>query len=118
MPLNNAYKIFGIHTARLSLNFFLIVFMYDVVIPDKPLSIWVTLRLVEIILNRIPFLPNRDLIFTGLGIGMASGLQISTSSIAAVLLTRTILSKIMNLSFFAFSYFLKDKSLSPDKKRD
>ena len=105
MPLNNAYKIFGIHTARLSLNIFLFVFMYHVVIPDKPFYIWVTLLSVETILDRIPFLPNRDLIFTGLGIGFASDLQISTSSIAAVLLTRTILSKYTESQLLCFQLF-------------
>jgi len=110
MPLRNAYKIFGIHAARLTLNLFLVVVMYDIVIPDTPMYIWFTLLSVEIILSRIPFLPNRDLIFTGMGIGLAEGLQISASAVAAILLTRTVLGKIMNLSFFAFSYILKEKT--------
>ncbi len=115
MPLKNAYKIFGIHAARLTLNLFLVVLMYDIVIPDTPMYIWFTLLSVEIILSRIPFLPNRDLIFTGMGIGLAEGLQISTSAIAAILLTRTVLGKVMNLSFFAFSSIIKDKSAITDQ---
>jgi len=110
MPLRNAYKIFGIHAARLTLNLFLVVVMYDIVIPDTPMSIWFTLLSVEIILSRIPFLPNRDLIFTGMGIGLAEGLGVSTSAIAAILLTRTVLGKVMNLSFFAFSSVVKEKT--------
>ncbi len=110
MPLKNAYKIFGIHVIRLTVNLFLIVIMYDVVIPDTPLFVWFTLLSVEIILSRIPFLPNRDLIFTGMGIGLAEGLQVSASGIAAILLTRTVLGKVLNLSFFAFSSILKEKT--------
>ncbi len=110
MPLNNAYKIFGIHAARLTVNLFLVVVMYDVVIPDTPMYVWFTFLSVEIILSRIPFLPNRDLIFAGLGIGLSEGLAVSASAIAAILLTRTVLGKVLNLSFFAFSSFLKEKT--------
>lgn len=110
MPLMNAYKIFGIHAVRLTFNLFLVVMMYDVVIPDTPMYVWFTFLSVEIILSRIPLLPNRDLIFAGLGIGLSDGLAVSTSAIAAILLTRTVLGKVLNLSFFVFSSFLKEKT--------
>ncbi|MFU8812243.1 MAG: hypothetical protein ACNA78_04695 [Balneolaceae bacterium] len=110
MPLRSAYKIFVIHMLRLIAVLFLIVYMYYIVIPETPLYVWFTLLSVEIILSRIPLLPNRDLIYVGLSIGMAEGLMVSESAIAGLMVARTVINKVLNVSLFAFSAALKEKT--------
>lgn len=107
MPLKTAYTIFGIQTFRLILGQTFNVLMYYVVMPDTPLYIWFTLLSVEIILTRIPFLPNRDLIYTGMSIGIAEGLAVSTSAVAALMVTKSVLNKLANVIAFGIGSFIK-----------
>jgi len=113
MPLNSAYKIFFIQIFRLFLIQVFNLLMYYIVLPDTPLYVWFTYIAVEIILSRIPFLPNRDLIFTGMGITMAEGLMVSPSAIAGLMVARAVLGKVSTLVSFGISHMLKDSDIVP-----
>ncbi len=113
MAMRNAYKIFGIQMFRLTLLHTMNVLMYYVVIPDAPLHVWFTLISVEIILSRIPFLPNRDLIFVGLSIGLAEGLMMSESEIAGLMVARAALGKLFGLLSFGIANLAKKSSVVP-----
>lgn len=114
MPMNTAFSIFGIQTFRLVLGQAVNVLMYYVVMPDTPLYIWFTLLSVEIVLTRIPFIPNRDLIYVGMSIGIAEGLDVSTSAIAALMVTKGVLNKAFNFLAFGLSALIKRSSLVPE----
>jgi hypothetical protein len=111
MTMRNAYKIFSIQMFRLTLLQTMNVLVYYVVIPDAPLHVWFTLISVEIILSRIPFLPNRDLIFVGMSIGMAEGLMVSQSEIAGLMVARAALGKIFGLLSFAIAHLARRSSV-------
>lgn len=113
MPLKSAYKIFGIQMFRLILLQVMNVLMYYVVIPEAPLYVWFTLISVEIILSRIPFLPNRDLIFVGMSIGLAEGLMISQSEIAGLMVARAALGKLFSLLSFGIANLVKKSPVIP-----
>jgi hypothetical protein len=120
MPLKTAYSIFGIQMFRLIIGQVFNVAMYVVVMPETPYYVWFTLLSVEIILTRIPFLPNRDLIYVAMSIGIAEGMAVSTSSIAALTLARSVLNKIFNFSAFGIGSLLKRNKLidTPDASKD
>lgn len=113
MPLRSAYKIFSLQMFRLILLQTMNVLMYYVVIPDAPLYVWFTLISVEIILSRIPFLPNRDLIFVGMSIGLAEGLMISQSEIAGLMVARAALGKLFSLISFGIANLVQRSSVIP-----
>lgn len=113
MPMKTAFSIFGIQTFRLVLGQAVNVLMYYVVMPDTPLYIWFTLLSVEIVLTRIPFIPNRDLIYVGMSIGIAEGLDVSTSAIAALMVTKSVLNKAFNFLAFGLSAWIKKTDLVP-----
>jgi len=114
MPLKKAYQIFGIQMFRLTLLHTMNVLMYYVVIPDAPLYVWFTLISVEIILSRIPFLPNRDLIFVGMSIGLAEGLMMSQSEIAGLMVARAALGKLFGFLSFGIAHIVKRSSVVPE----
>lgn len=114
MTMRNAYKIFSIQMFRLILLQTMNVLMYYVVIPEAPLHVWFTLISVEIILSRIPFLPNRDLIFVGMSIGLAEGLMVSQSEIAGLMVARAALGKIFSLLSFGIANLAKRSSVVPE----
>lgn len=107
MPMKIASAIFGIQAFRLILGQALNVLMYYVVMPETPLYIWFTLLSVEIVLTRIPLIPNRDLIYVGMSIGIAEGLAVSTSDIAALMVTKSVLNKASNFIAFGLSSWIK-----------
>lgn len=118
MPMNTAFSIFGIQTFRLILGQAVNVLMYYVVMPDTPFYIWFTLLSVEIVLTRIPFIPNRDLIYVGMSIGIAEGLDVSTSAIAALMVTKGVLNKAFNFLAFGLSAWIKRTDFVPSPSDD
>jgi len=94
MPMRAAGRIFSIQIVRLLLLQAINVWIYYTVIPEAPLQVWFTLISVEMILSRIPFLPNRDLLFIGLSIGLAEVLVISQAEIAGLMVARTLFNKL------------------------
>lgn len=111
--------IFGLHICRLLVVQGLQVIQWMVVMPEIPLTNWLTLLAAQIIITRIPLLPSRDLIFMGTGIEMSQFINVSTSSMAGMLLASSVLNKILNLIFFILVFFTrqKRKPIEPELKR-
>jgi len=85
----------GIFCTRLVLAQIVQIAMWRVALPEVELSVWFTYAAVGLILSRIPFLPNQDLIFLGLGVELSGLLVVPASGIAAVLLSTTVLAKML-----------------------
>ena len=115
MSMQTAFSIFGIQTFRLILGQAVNVLMYYVVMPETPFYVWFTLVSVEIILTRIPFIPNQDLVYIGISIGIAEGLAVSTSDIAALMVAKGMLNKIFNFLAFGLSAWIKKTNLIPNQ---
>lgn len=111
MSWNTAFSIFGIQMLRLLVVQALNLLMFYVVMPETPMYVWFTYLSIEIILSRIPFLPNKDFIFVSLSISLAGDLDVSESAIAGLMLTRSVLGKILNFIFFAIFSFFKPKDI-------
>lgn len=105
MPLRQAALIFSIHGVRLLIANGLVLAQWVVVIPEVAFSTWFTLMSVSIILDRIPFVPNRDLLFFGLGLEMATTLAVPLPELAGMLLASNVLAKSLNAFFLTVSFF-------------
>lgn len=108
LPLNKALVIFSIYMSRFLMHHSLLIAQWAVVIPDTPLSIWFLFIAIIIIINRIPFLPSRDLVFMWAGIELSRMLSMATSSVAGMLLVYSALKKSSNLILYLFFEY-KDK---------
>lgn len=118
MSASSAASIFGIQIFRLLLVQAFNLLMFYVVMPETPLYVWFTYLSIEIILSRVPFLPNKDFIFVSLSISLAGALAVSEIEIAGLMLARSALGKILNFVFFGVFSFFKPKEieeLQPDK---
>jgi hypothetical protein len=101
--------IFALHIGRLLFVQGLQVIQWAVVKPEIPILNWMTLLAVQIMITRIPLLPSRDLVFLGTGIEMSAFIEISTSSMAGMLLASSVINKVLNLVFFIVVFFSKGK---------
>lgn len=113
MPLKTAYKIFSIQIFRQLLGQTFNLLMYYVVMPDVPFYIWFTFIAMEIILSRIPFLPNRDLIFAGMSISLSGNIAIEKDAIAGIVIAKSVLNKIGSLGVFALANLFKQTDMVP-----
>lgn len=102
MNKRDSLAIFGMHSARMYLLAVFQVLQWYVVMPDTGLQIWFTLVSMQIILSRIPLLPNKDLIFLAGGLEYARYADVSTAGVAGLLLVSNILDKVLSLLLFAW----------------
>jgi hypothetical protein len=98
MPAKTTATVLGIHLTRLLVANGLLVVQWAVVEPNIALNVWFTYLATLIVLNRIPFLPSKDLFFVGLGIQMSGLLDVVGASVAAIFLASSILTRLSNLT--------------------
>ncbi len=102
MNRRHALIIFALHVGRMLLLSGLQVAQWYVVMPWVSIDIWFTMIVLQIILSRIPFLPNKDLVFIGTSLEFARHVDISVAGLAGILLVNQVLDKLMNVILFAF----------------
>lgn len=60
--------VFGIHIARLTTTTLLSGLIWHAALPEVPLSLWILLAAMQLLVTRLPFVPNKDLVFAGLAL--------------------------------------------------
>ncbi len=89
------------HLTRFLVNTGLQVAQWAVVIPEVSVGSWVTLLALHIVVNRIPFVPTRNLVFMGAGLELAGALQIPEAALGSMLLAQTLLDRGLNFLTYA-----------------
>ncbi|WP_374414907.1 hypothetical protein [Novosphingobium colocasiae] len=72
LPRRDLMMITRLHLARIALSTFLLALLWRLVLPDVPLSWWLFLATLRLLVSRLPLLPNKDLLFAGIAV-MALG---------------------------------------------
>jgi hypothetical protein len=111
LPTRGVLALLGTHLVRyLVIGYTLQILQWWVVLPDTPLSVWATMLAVLTLINRVPFIPARDLVGIGAVLGMTDVLAASEATIAAMLLTRSALDKLCNVALFGGLYLFDPTS--------
>ncbi len=119
MGLKNSAVVFSLYSGRFVIHHALLVVQWMVVIPDVPVYTWLIFVAVIIVVNRLPFLPSKDLIFVWAGIELSGMLNIAAAPVAGMLLVSSAMNKLMNASlYFYVTSFAKDsfEKPKPDEK--
>jgi hypothetical protein len=91
--------VFGVHSARVVLGHTIHVALWSLALPSVSIFVWLNFLAIRILITRLGFLPNRDLLLLSAGIGVAGALDLPQAGIAAVLLIVTASEQIFNLLF-------------------
>lgn len=94
-----------VHALRLLATFGLQAWQWAVVFPDAPLSTWVQFLTAQAVLYRVPFLPNRDLLFLGLSLSLAGAVEAPAAQVYAMFVMSTALTQGANLLVLAAAAF-------------
>lgn len=99
-PPRLSLEVFGIHAGRNALILILQALQWAVIIPSAPVSVWILFLTAQFLLTRIPFLPNKDLVFLGLTLSLTGMVQAPEALVASMFLTSGALIQIANLVVF------------------
>jgi len=89
------------HVVRFLLNNGLQVTQWAVVLPSVPPETWITLLALHIVINQVPLVPSRGLVFMSAGVGLSGPLHIPEAALASMLLAQTLLDRGLNLFTYA-----------------
>jgi hypothetical protein len=100
LPTRILWLIGGGHLLRFGLNNGFQVLQWAVVISDVSVGTWVTLLALYIVIQQIPFVPSRGLVFMSAGVELSGALQIPTAALASMLLTTTLIDRTLNFATY------------------
>lgn len=106
VPMPTATWLLSMHTARMLIIMGLLGAQWASALPDIPWTVWWLFLTAELVLNRLPFLPNKDLMFLGLSVGLAEYVDGPEAAVAAVFLAASALTQLTNLAIFATTSFV------------
>lgn len=98
-----ARAVFGTHLIRQIIVLLAQVAMWSVAVPEVPMTAWLLLLTAQMVLTRVPFLPNTDLLLAGLGITLIGYLAAPESKLAGMFFAAGVLGQIANLAVFALA---------------
>ena len=100
MDRRSALLISSIYVGRQLLGMALQILQWAVALPEVDIQTWFTFGAVSMILSRVPVIPNKDLIFVSAGIGLAGVVDISSASVAGMLLVISALRRMIHFALF------------------
>lgn len=103
VPRREAGRIVSIFTARLVLFESLQVLQWSLILPEVPLSVWIGFVTTKMMITRIPFTPNKELILLGLAVTLSDYVPSAEAALAGLFLTSTVLNQVSNISVFTLT---------------
>jgi hypothetical protein len=100
LPSRILWLIGGGHLLRFGLNNGFQVLQWAVVIPEVSVSTWITLLALYIVIQQVPFVPTRSLVFMSAGVELSGVLQIPTAALASMLLVQTLIDRLLNFATY------------------
>jgi len=101
----SARHIFSIHLLRIIIILALQTGQWAVVFPQVAIETWLLILTAQMIIVRVPFLPNSDLMAMGLGISMIGYIDGPAVALAGMFLASGALAQILNLGGFLVTSF-------------
>lgn len=110
LPKGKAARIFSIYFLRFGLHNVLMVVQWAVVMPEVPVDIWIQFLVLVILINRIPLLPSRDLVFLWAGVELSKSFNMASAAVAGMLLVSSALRKILSFGLFLWVSSMRARS--------
>ena len=103
VPPQVARPVLAIHIGRNILLLALQTVQWAVVFPQVPLSTWLMFLTAQLVLTRLPFLPNQDLLMVGLGLSIMVYIDAPEAAVAGMFLASGALFQIANVVMYALT---------------
>lgn len=118
VPFPMAAKITGIHATRVVLILLLQTAQWAVVFPHVPFLTWLLFLTAQMVMTRLPFLPNQDLMTVGLAMSLTHYVDAPEAAVAGMFLVSGALFQAVNLGFFLLTsvgtHAPRNEAIDPD----
>lgn len=101
LPARRGWGVLGIHVARIVLVVLLQATQWATVLPGERWSVWLIFLTAQMVISRLPIVPNRDLLFLSAGLELSNSIAGPRAAMAGMLLAGGALTQGANLLFFA-----------------
>lgn len=76
--------VFGVHMARIVATTLLSAVLWALVLPDVQIGWWLVLSAIRLLVSRLPFVPNKDVVFAGIAL-LALGQDVQLAALMAMM---------------------------------
>ncbi len=116
LPSKSIGELVTIHAVRQLMFPALQVSMYAAALPGASFEIWGLFVATQLVVSRIPFLPNQELVYASVALSLAPLVGAPEARVAGMLLAEAGLAQILNISlFFATAPLARQIGFSPDR---
>ena len=105
--------VFAIHLARVALTNLFLVLQYAVVLPFVHFETWLLFITVQMLIQQLLLIPNRDLLFLVVAMEITRGMGVDQTSLSALLVATTLLRQIGNTALLIGTTILAPR-LAPE----
>lgn len=109
LPRTDLRFIFAVHVARVLAVTALSALLWHLVLPAIPLLWWLLLATIRQLISRLPFVPNKDVVFAGLAVFML-GHDVQIASLLTLMAGLILLTHLLVGTTFAVSDLLRRES--------
>lgn len=102
LPRSDLRFIFAMHIVRIVMATALSALLWHLILPAIPLLWWLLLATIRLLISRLPFVPNKDVVFAGLAVFML-GHDVEIASLLTLMAGLILISHILVGSSFALS---------------
>ena len=78
------HMVFWAHMARILATTLISATLWFMVLPDTPIGWWLVLAAVRLLISRLPFVPNKDVVFAGVAV-LAAGANLHIAELMAMM---------------------------------
>lgn len=108
-----AIEVFGINIARISLVNLVQLLQWSIVLPLVPFETWLMFIAVQMLINQLPFVPNRDLLFLAAGVELTTRMGVDEAALAAMFVAVTLLKQATNYAVLGATTLMRDAEIAP-----
>jgi hypothetical protein len=105
LPVKTALLVILVHVIRIVLIQGLTALQWSVALPLVPFSVWLLFLTAQMVLTRIPFLPNQDLALLTLGLSMTGFVNAPSAAVAAMFVAAGALTQLAHLVVYVLTSF-------------
>ncbi len=115
LPETKIRALVGVHALRVAIILTLHAAMYASALPGASIFAWLMFIALQLVLSRLPFIPNQDLVYLGAALSLSSIVGASEAAVAGMLIAEAGLSQLINFGlFFATAYLARSEKIGPD----
>ena len=102
---STAAAVVTLHILRVLAVQGLMAVQWSIALPQVPFQTWLIFLAAQMLLTRVPFLPNQDLVVLGLGLSMAGVLSAPTASVAGMFVAAGMVTQCLHLLVYVLTSF-------------